>query len=70
MIAWTIYDHPVDTPDTFVARKFVLSNGPEPQPTAEMMTAGNGEVGKDAGDRISAHGHSWFYLCRWLPGGG
>ena len=31
---WTIYDHPSDFPDSFVARKFVLD-----QPTGEIMIA-------------------------------
>jgi hypothetical protein len=31
---WTVYDHPLDFPDCFIARKFVLD-----QPTEEIMTA-------------------------------
>jgi len=30
---WTIYDHPTDYPDVFVARKFYLD-----QPTDEILT--------------------------------
>jgi len=37
---WTIYDHPDDMPDCFVARKFrVLPTGPEP--TRELRAAGS-----------------------------
>ena len=29
MNLWTIYDHPTDYPDTFVARRFVVGGGEE-----------------------------------------
>lgn len=31
---WTIYDHPTDYPDKFVARKFILD-----KPTSEVIIA-------------------------------
>ena len=34
---WTIYDHPSDYPNNFVARKFVIGDGSEPVITKEMM---------------------------------
>jgi hypothetical protein len=39
MIAWTIYDHPSDFPDCYVARKFALDKGAEPVPQREVMTS-------------------------------
>jgi hypothetical protein len=39
MDSWTIYDHPTDYPDCFVARRFELGKGPEPVPTAEVVTS-------------------------------
>jgi hypothetical protein len=39
MVMWTIYDHPRDYPDAFVARKWLIGGGPEPGPTDEVMTA-------------------------------
>ena len=33
---WTVYDHPADFPDGYVARKFVV-DGPEPKPTDVAM---------------------------------
>jgi len=39
MICWVVYDHPVDYPDSFVARRFVLDRGPQPVPTEEVLVA-------------------------------
>lgn len=33
---WTVYDHPSDFPDNFVARKFALD-----KPTAEILVSDN-----------------------------
>ena len=35
LIIWTIYDHPSDFPDSFVARKFIGY-----EPTKEILVAG------------------------------
>ena len=38
---WTIYDHPRDHPDAFVARRFEIgSNGPGPMPTIDVIITG------------------------------
>lgn len=38
LIIWTVYDHPTDFPDNFVARKFTTdANGP--RATAEVVVA-------------------------------
>jgi len=34
--SWTIYDHPLDYPDFYVARRFRLDRGPDPIPTLEV----------------------------------
>jgi hypothetical protein len=39
MIAWTIYDHPSDFPQCYVARKFRLDQGPDPVPTPGVIVA-------------------------------
>src|SRR5215207_1400723 len=36
---WTIYDHPSDYPDAFVARKWLIGRGPQPVPAEVTMTA-------------------------------
>jgi hypothetical protein len=37
---WTVYDHPRDYPDCFVARRWESSGGsPEPVATADMIAA-------------------------------
>lgn len=38
MEAWTVYDHPRDFPDWFVARCFAV-DGPEPRPTNALIRA-------------------------------
>lgn len=38
MAIWTVYDHPDDFPDCYVARMFVLG-GPEEGPTAHIIVA-------------------------------
>lgn len=37
---WTIYDHPRDIPDAFVARRFRVGSG-APEPTTDVFTADN-----------------------------
>lgn len=39
MPVWVVYDHPRDYPDAFVARKFLLTGAPDPQPTSDMFAA-------------------------------
>jgi hypothetical protein len=41
MDVWVIYDHPIDHPGTFVARRWVAGSGGEDdvRPTAELMFA-------------------------------
>ena len=36
LVMWTIYDHPRDYPDSFVARKFLIAGG-APTPTSEII---------------------------------
>lgn len=36
---WTVYDHPADRPDKFVARRWEAQNGPEPVPTNDILEA-------------------------------
>lgn len=39
---WTVYDHPSDFPDCFVARKWIASSGmSEPIRTDSVLTADN-----------------------------
>jgi len=38
MSMWTIYDHPTDHPDFFVARRWVVPRGGPPIPTKDMVT--------------------------------
>lgn len=40
---WTVYDHPRDFPNGYVAREWVIENG-EYEPTANFMVAPNLEV--------------------------
>lgn len=35
LVMWTIYDHPRDHPDLFVARAYLIGEGPEPVPSNE-----------------------------------
>lgn len=37
--AWTIYKSPKDFPGVYVARKFLLDQGPEPVPTREHIVS-------------------------------
>jgi hypothetical protein len=47
MCGWTIYDHPSDYPNGFIARKWIYAPGmapddngeAQPTPTAEVLTA-------------------------------
>ncbi len=40
MPIWTVYEHPTDYPDQFVARRFnILIDKPEPQATDDIVTA-------------------------------
>jgi len=32
LVMWTIYDHPSDWPDWYVARPYTIGDGPEPVP--------------------------------------
>jgi hypothetical protein len=34
---WTVYDHPVDYPHTFVARRFEISQSLEPVATTDIL---------------------------------
>ena len=36
---WTVYDHPTDYPDCFVARKFLITSGGGAWATNEIVTA-------------------------------
>lgn len=40
---WTIYDHPKDFPDAFIARRFEVRSTTEggPQATADVIVSGN-----------------------------
>jgi hypothetical protein len=46
LTAWTIYDHPRDYPESFVARQYDLEGG-EPVPTANVMIAASLETLRD-----------------------
>jgi len=37
LLMFTVYDHPLDFPDSFVARCFAMSRGAEPVPTAHVI---------------------------------
>jgi hypothetical protein len=40
MATWTIYDHPLDFPHAYVARKFMIEGGkPEPVPTTDVLVS-------------------------------
>jgi len=34
---WTVYDHPTDFPNNFVARRFEIGSGPEPVATQSFI---------------------------------
>jgi len=36
---WTVYDHPTDYPDSFVARKYLITGGEVAFATNEVVTA-------------------------------
>jgi hypothetical protein len=36
---WTVYDHPRDYPDVWVARRSEVGVGAAPRPTSDMFTA-------------------------------
>jgi hypothetical protein len=39
LVMWTVYDHPDDQPDVFIARKWLIGIGPEPVATGEVITS-------------------------------
>jgi hypothetical protein len=39
IIMWTVYDHPVDHPDSFVARKFEIDSISGAKPTTDVIVA-------------------------------
>lgn len=36
---WTVYDHPSDFPDHFIARRWEVAGGADPVPTSQVITA-------------------------------
>lgn len=36
---WTIYDHPRDMPNKFIARRWAIVRGQDPKPTAHYFAA-------------------------------
>jgi hypothetical protein len=36
---WTVYDHPTDYPDSYVARRFAISKDGPPAPTREAIVS-------------------------------
>lgn len=36
---WTVYDHPTDYPDCYVARQWIIPGGGEPSPTDQIITS-------------------------------
>jgi len=52
---WTVYDHPADYPDYFVARKWIINrNHAEPQPTDEVIVNADLNV-------LRGHKPPWLY---------
>jgi hypothetical protein len=44
MTMWTIYDHPKDYPEVYVAREWVIDDDAYPRSTASVMIAGDIEI--------------------------
>jgi hypothetical protein len=57
---WTVYDHPTDFPDTFVARRFEIRGGDEPFATSDVMVAMDLEV-----VRLWLQENGWVCLGRY-----
>lgn len=55
MIAWTIYDHPIDFPHTYVARKFELRD--PPVPTGDFIVSPNLDALRG---QLAGMGLMWF----------
>lgn len=55
MIAWTIYDHPSDFPQCYVARKFRLDQGPDPVPTPGVIVAADIDQDPQHAGRAGPH---------------
>ncbi len=54
---WTVYDNPKDFPGQFVARRFEVSGGQEPQPTKDALL---GKTFKDIEEHFSKQGFTWL----------
>jgi hypothetical protein len=37
LVMWTVYDHPKDHPDVFVARAWLVTGAPEPVATGSLI---------------------------------
>lgn len=46
MRMWTVYDHPADYPDSYVAREFIVFTG-GPMPTTNFMACPDLELLRD-----------------------